>query len=349
MTFQDHQSVGDDVRKLLTKTYDLKLMHGGTADAIGFARDAYEKASTLPEAWSHWRQLAAYRLAHLLLRQDDSLQEIDELLSIAEGADFLEPLRSFCHLAVLHRIRSDHRKTVDRNAVTARIETVFDIATGFVQQAASPGESAVVRYIAQEPSFNSLEVLSYALGLPYRLAGIARKDDFSPYSNHPKSSRDHAWQILSRDNVSVWMTEEFARREFTSRIVGSHCVAVELAPNGQSDEKSKWAFQPSEQSLWTDVPQHSDRLITTLLENSARSMAELRRKVGVTNYEDPIKRLRDVKSHTKRGIQDLTGDKQLKVFENRKDSEMYGLSEGTNEVSFLVLRKYQPPKPPRKN
>lgn len=349
---KDHQSVSNDVRELFAKTIDEKQKRGGTVGAIGFARDAYEKASTLPEAWSQWRQLAAYRLAHLLLRQDGSLQEIDKLLSIAEGADFLEPLRSFCHLAVLHRIRGGMKKRTDQASVADRIEKIFATAKDHVKQAAlTRDRSAVGQYIAQEPSFNTLEVLSYALGLPYKLEGIASKDDFLPYSHDQPTNgfRTHAWQILSRDPVSVWMTEEFARREFASRISDGPCVAVELAPNGQSDEKSKWAFQPSEQSLWTDVPQHSDRLITTLLENSARSMAELRRKVGVTNYADPIKRLRDVKSLTKRGIQDLTGDKQLEVFEDRKDSEMYGLSEGTNEVSFLVLRKYQPPKPPKKN
>jgi hypothetical protein len=180
---KDHQSVSDDVQELLTKTFDEKLKRGGTAAATVSARAAYEKASTLPEG-SHWRQLAAYRLAHLLLRQDGSLQEIDKLLSIAEGADFLEPLRSFCHLAVLHRIRGGMKKRTDQASVADRIEKIFATAKDHVKQAAlTRDRSAVGQYIAQEPSFNTLEVLSYALGLPYKLEGIASKDDFLPYSH----------------------------------------------------------------------------------------------------------------------------------------------------------------------
>ncbi len=334
-----------EVEKLHSKTLDPKLMRGGTVDAIGFARDAYKKASTLPETWSQWRQLTAYRLAHLLLRrQDSSLQEIDELLSIAEGADFLEPLRSFCHLAVLHQIRGSMKKRTDQASVADRIEKVFATAKNHVEQAASTRDrSAVGRYIAQEPSFNTLEVLSYALGLPYKLEGIARKDDFLPYSHDQPTNecRTHAWQILSQGFKSVWMTEEFARREFASRISDGPCIAIELAPNTSLNEKSKWAFQPNEVSDWISVPQNSDRLIETLLENSARSMAELRRNAGVANYEDPGKRLRDVKSDTRKGVRQLASNARLKVFEDRKGSDMYDLTE---ELPFIVLKKHQPPK-----
>ena len=347
MTVQDHQRVSDEVRKLLNETYDEKLKRGGTTVATKSAKDAYEKASILPAAWSHWRQLAAYRLAHLLLRSDGSLQEIDELLSIAEGADFLEPLRSFCHLAVLHRIRSGMKNSKDLASVADRIEKVFATAKGHVKQAASPHDhSTVVRYIAQEPSFNTLEVLSYAMGLPYELEGIARNDDFLPYSDdHPTQGfNTHAWQILSQGFESVWMTEEFARREFASRISDGECIAIELAPNTSLNEKSNWAFQPNEVSDWISVPQNSDRLIETLLQNSASSMAELRKKAGVANYEDPGKRLRDVKSDTRKGVRQLASKPHLKVFEDRKGSDMYDLTE---EIPFIVLKKHQRPKTPR--
>ncbi len=166
MTVQDLQRASDEVRELLTKSYDLKLQRGGTADATQFASTAFEKASDLPRTWSHWRQLAAYRLAHLLLRQDGPLDEIDTFLSIAEGADFLEPLRSFCHLAVLHRIRACQKTAVDRKAVTARIETAFSIATGYVQQAAtrpsvqkSRRDYPQIRFL---PVWRSGQIISYS-------------------------------------------------------------------------------------------------------------------------------------------------------------------------------------------
>jgi len=149
VTVHIHQSVSDDVQELLTKSYDQKLMHGGTAEAIRFARDACENASTLPEG-SPWRQLAAYRLAHLLLRQDGSLQEIDKLLLSTEGADFLEPLRSFCHLAVLHRIRGGLRDSVDHDSVTVRLDKVFAIATDHLRLRTSiTPDTATTSYKAQ--------------------------------------------------------------------------------------------------------------------------------------------------------------------------------------------------------
>jgi hypothetical protein len=334
MTFQDHQSVGDDVRTLLTKTYDLKLMHGGTADAIGFARDAYEKASTLPEAWSHWRQLAAYRLAHLLLRQNGSLQEIDELLSITEGADFLEPLRSCCHLAVLHRIRADLRTPFERDAVTARLEKVFAIATDNLRlRTFRAPDIARAPYQAQDSSFNMLEVLSYALGLPHgQLEGVTSESDFCPYRD--RRSRSHAWQILSRDSIPVWMTEDFARQEFKSRTAAGPCVAVEIIPSG-----SKWAFQAGKELAWKNMREHSDLLIAAVLEKSALTMSELRRKVFGSDDEDAKNNFRQVKSRTKKDVRLLTGNGQLAVFEDRSASDMIDL---TDEIRFLVLKKHQP-------
>ena len=209
MTVQDHQRVSYEVQKLHSKTLDPKLMRGGTVDAIGFARDAYKKASTLPETWSQWRQLTAYRLAHLLLRQDGSLQEIDELLSIAEGADFLEPLRSFCHLLVLHRMRDGINDPGERDVLNVRCEKAFDTAISHVKgqvnkntRTANTTEGAENSYTAQDSSFNTLELLSYALKLPYApLEGISRDTDFSPYRD--RRSASHAWQLLSHDFESV--------------------------------------------------------------------------------------------------------------------------------------------------
>jgi hypothetical protein len=333
---KDHQSVSNDVRELFAKTIDEKQKRGGTVGAIGFARDAYEKASTLPEAWSQWRQLAAYRLAHLLLRQDGSLQEIDKLLSIAEGADFLEPLRSFCHLAVLHRIRGGMKKRTDQASVADRIEKIFATAKDHVKQAAlTRDRSAVGQYIAQEPSFNTLEVLSYALGLPYKLEGIASKDDFLPYSHDQPTNgfRTHAWQILSRDPVSVWMTEEFARREFASRISDGPCVAVEITRDG-----AKWAFQTSEKADWKPVRSHGDKLIEVLLENLSRSKSQQCLNVYKKDDSTAKAAFRKLIERMRIDIRKLTGKGQDEVFVDRPDSGMIDL---TDEIRFLVLRKHQ--------
>jgi hypothetical protein len=331
MTVQDLQRASDEVRELLTKSYDLKLQRGGTADATQFASTAFEKASDLPRTWSHWRQLAAYRLAHLLLRQDGPLDEIDTFLSIAEGADFLEPLRSFCYLAVLHRIRACQKTAVDRKAVTARIGTAFSIATGYVQQAATPrGGTEVTRYLAQEPSFNTLELLSYALDLPYKsLEGITRKSDFCPFGDRDRSSRIHAWQILGAKYKSVWMTEEFARRELASRASDGSCIKVEITRN-----HSRWAFQTDQEAGLEVMPEHSDRLIVALLDNPEITSNDLRRKV-VGDSESKA-HFRKVKQRTQDGIRFLTGNDALDAFPRQPGSR--DRIELTDKIDFLVLR-----------
>ena len=329
MTDQDHQRVSDEVRELLTKSYDLKLQRGGTADATQFASKALEKASDLPRTWVHWRQLAAYRLAHLLLRQDGQLEEIDNYLSIAEGADFLEPLRSFCHLAVLHRIQSHQSTTFDSNAVAARISTAFRFATAFVQQAATPGGGTeVIRHLAQEPSFNTLEVLSYALGLPHdSLEGIARKSDFSPFRD--RSSRIHAWQIVGHKYKSVWMAEMFARCEFASRASVDSCIRVVITGND-----SRWAFQTNQEVDLEVMPEHSDRLIIALLDNPEITSSDLRKKV-VGDSENKA-HFRQVKKRTQDGIRSLTGDDTLEPFPRQPGSR--DRLELTDKINFLVLR-----------
>jgi hypothetical protein len=338
MTVQDYPRVIDDVRKLLSKTYYPKLIRGGTPDAIRIARDAFNKANDLLEESSPWRHLAAYRLAHLLLRQDGSLKEIDELFSITEGAGFLEPLRSCCHLAVLHRIRDDLRTPVERDAVTARLKEVFAIATDSLRSRTfRKPDIAKVDYQAQDSSFNMVEVLSYALGLPHdQLEGITREADFRPYED--RQSESHAWQILSRDSISVWMTEDFARQEFKSFAksfaAAGDCIAVEIAPSG-----SKWAFPRGEKLVWKNMREHSDLLIAALLEKSAITMSELRREVVGSDDADAKEYFRQVKSRTRKDVRHLTSKGQLAVFEDRAASDMIDL---TDEISFLVLKKYRP-------
>jgi hypothetical protein len=338
MTVQDHQRVSYEVQKLHSKTLDPKLMRGGTVDAIGFARDAYKKASTLPETWSQWRQLTAYRLAHLLLRQDGSLQEIDELLSIAEGADFLEPLRSFCHLLVLHRMRDGINDPGERDVLNVRCEKAFDTAISHVKgqvnkntRTANTAEGAENSYTAQDSSFNTLELLSYALKLPYApLEGISRDTDFSPYRD--RRSASHAWQLLSHDFESVWMTEDFARREFasqfTSRISDRPCVAVEITRDG-----SKWTIGSSDNAVWQSMPEHSDRLLTALLSNPQRSTKDLCKKV--VGDRDNAVHFRKVVQRANEAIQTLTDDGDLKLHNERGRAAPYVL---TDKIDFLVLR-----------
>jgi len=336
MTVQDHQRVSDEVRELHSNTLDPKLMRGGTIDAIGFARDAYKKASTLPETWSHWRQLTAYRLAHLLLRrQDSSLQEIDGLLSIADGADFLEPLRSFCHLLVLHRMRDGSNAPGERDVLNVRCEKAFETAIFHVRgqvfknnRTSDTTDQAKNSYAAQDSSFNTLELLSYALERPYApLEGISNEKDYSPYRG--RRSASHAWQILSQGFKSDWMTEDFARREFSSLAATGSCITVEI-----DRDDAKWAFQTGEEPAWESTSLRHASLIAALLSNPEMSLMDLRKEVA--DDRKPTDRFKKAKQRTKDGIRELVG-RQLTVFKKRSASKMFGL---TDEIRFLVLRNH---------
>ena len=81
---------------LLTECVDQKLLRGGTANAISKARDAYARATSTPPLPAPWPQLAAYRLAHLSMRDDDltesSLRKIVSLFTEASHDNRIGPL-----------------------------------------------------------------------------------------------------------------------------------------------------------------------------------------------------------------------------------------------------------------
>ena len=100
-----------EVDELLRKCTDAKLLLGGTGAAIEHAERAYELANTDPALPAPWPQLAAYRLAHLILRQnptEELLYEANELFEKASGGTSdnapLGPMPRLYWLAVLHRL-----------------------------------------------------------------------------------------------------------------------------------------------------------------------------------------------------------------------------------------------------
>jgi hypothetical protein len=109
----DYEARRTEVDRLLRDCTDSKLLRGGTPIATEYAERAYKFASAEPELPAPWPQLAAYRLAHLILRgapTGDDLDRADQLLARAAGgvkhggSNPLGPLPLVYRLAVLHRL-----------------------------------------------------------------------------------------------------------------------------------------------------------------------------------------------------------------------------------------------------
>ena len=82
------------------------------------------------------------------------------------------------------------------------------------------------------------------------------------------------------------------------------------------------------------MPEHSDRLIVALLDNSEIPLNDLRRKV-VGDSENKG-HFRQVKKRTAERIRALTGDDALEPFPRQPGSR--GRLELTDKIDFLVLR-----------
>ncbi len=99
------------IHEALADAGSYKLQRAGTVLALAPAREAYALAEGEP-ALAVWSALAAYRLAHLVMRQErtpDVLEEADALFVEAGRHASLGPYPHVYRLAVLHRLAAPPR------------------------------------------------------------------------------------------------------------------------------------------------------------------------------------------------------------------------------------------------
>ena len=197
----------DFVHSLLEKTTLQKLIISDSESAIKLARRALESAKH-PEVAPVLRQVAAYRLAHLLMRDDDAptetLREVDQLLAEAAGdgdTDAIGPLPLIFQIAVLSRLESTG--AIKKSEAMERRLTIYRKACNRIKFSPSAGRSLedlvpepfVLQ--AQTPALNLLELASYFLNLPYKpLLGLGAK----PQGDEQLISG--AWRLLSNTDLS---------------------------------------------------------------------------------------------------------------------------------------------------
>lgn len=264
----------EEISELLESVRDEKLLIGNPEKAVQLAREAYELAGE-PNVLGPWRKVAAYRLAHLMLRAEEldesSLQQILDLLREAAGegqVDAIGPLPLIYQLPVYTRLLELRPESAD-DLKSAR-DGAFEWARRRISFSSfnRSGESSG-NLLAQSETFNLLEIACYFMGANYSiLLGLGSQDvDIAG-----------SWCILSnRDySSSVRYNQRFGCEELDA-ILKIHPEAVAFR---QLDNLGNWEWWTNE-SDWTTWPSDDRaRMIAMMLADPRVTTEQIARALG---------------------------------------------------------------------
>jgi hypothetical protein len=297
-----------EVHRLLKGCVDQKLLRGGTSEAISQARRAYSLATDPPSLPAPWPQLAAYRLAHLLMRVADlsvmSLREIDNLFAEASCGNRLGPSPYIYQIAVLSRLKSALDEGSEKDGVSERIRLAFEQAVGKIRQTHLLARDRPQQRVAlQSAEFNLLEFAGYFLGAPYQpLEGLASLDFLDPLWIG-------RWFIVGPGIERIFMTKELASCEFQARASKGQYVLIEL-----DNEVAKWGLSSPDGARLQEVNHDFAKLVLLSLETPRLGNQDLKRRVVGMEGANPDARFRTIKRRTKEALQSLLGQPDLEVF-----------------------------------
>lgn len=273
------------VETLLGECVQEKVLRAGTGRALEKAEEAYRLSTEPTEIDGPMPQLAAYRLAHLILRsapKDERLDRAEVLLSKA-SSDVLGPVPRLFRVAVLIRMKS-----LASPADTARIERL----DRSINAAFAKAEEGIAKLRMHGPTkpqaavgiqdglFNLLEMAAYATGKPYEgLEGLG-----DPLGDLHLS--DRSWFLIgsSRQRSKLLYPEEFAFEELDA--IGKRFPEAILF---RLCENPRW--KRAEMSCWDRVSEQNLRLIAGVI--AGEQQGRLRRHVvGEYGHEDALRQAR---------------------------------------------------------
>ncbi|KAA5543068.1 hypothetical protein FYK55_12315 [Roseiconus nitratireducens] len=165
------------VRQAIEETNEAKLIYDDLAGVTNLARETYLKARTLHRPWP---QLAAYRLAHLLMRSEDRTHEIllEAEKLFAEASDASTQTQLLGAMPLIYRMAALH--LLDGPDAQEKIADLFDLAIRVLDRQGTLQERETLRNLPhaavtplQRSNFNLLELASYLLNLPYaKISGL---------------------------------------------------------------------------------------------------------------------------------------------------------------------------------
>lgn len=342
------------IDELLHNCTDKKLLRGMGDDAMDWAEKAYRLAKDDPELSESWRRkLAAYRLAHLILRnrpQGDELHRADELLADAGGdTDILGPMPRLYRLAVLHRLTLDCPED-ERERYRRRLGEAFELASKSVDswfkkpegdQPKGEGDRRAAdskQGPLQDGLFNMLELAAYFLGFPYKsLEG--KGGPFRDLMLGPDS-----WEVVGTalDAQGVKMPRQLACAELEEwgRI---HPESVLFC---LSRKEAKWRVATDGE--WKNTNEDQLRLLANLLKERQIPSEELRRRVVKWDSEDPVKNFRQVKRRLNTAIRTLTGAGLTLIPEPDRRTQEQRLTPGLTIFGSVETYSLKSERPPRR-
>ena len=334
----------NDVYKLLQETADKKSSLGGTSDALDRAENAYEIANKPERLGLPWPQLAAYRLAHLMLRSEDAdsqLALIDRRFEeAAELTQTLGPLPLIYRLAVLHRLANQTENK--SNTLRDQLGKVFHQAGEAIKKAgnrnwkdigADPTRKTRGGPI-QNSTFNMLELASYFLGNPYRaLEGLGAITDPLDSTYQPRNGQ--AWILVgpNPDISTVQMCKKVALEEleeFGRRNPDAVLFKLELQKplrGRETDQSLSSRYAPDRHikkanpPVWGKLNRDQRRMLAIILRTSDISHDDLRTALN-TNRREALsdENFRQIRSRLNNYLKNMTHNEVVKADLTASDS-----------------------------
>lgn len=320
------------VQLLLGKCIDEKVLIGGTERAKQAAKDAHELATRSPALPAPWPQLAAYRLAHLILRSKPGIEELheaDRLLAQASGSEhnrrILGPLPVIYRLAVIHRLHlqegSENTERLLEKTFESAKEAVKAYQTKPPALPADPEKQAQI----QDGLTNMLELSACFLGM-----GTDRLEGWSdPWSDLGLGPNAYGLITKERGRDNERRPLALVEAELEDLAVENPSALLLDIRTG----KASWKLGPK--PPWEDLNEDAACLIRCLLENLACGSDELRKLVVGDEGENPGDRFRQIKHRLKTGFRELVKGKGELIVE--KDDGSSGLRINPEVQVFCLL------------
>lgn len=292
------------IHTLLQRTRETKLLAGDLESAIEFATQAYRLA--LREE-TPWKELAAYRLAHLLLRNEaNSVEDLERILSLLKESETsiefgLGPLPNIYQIAVLQRLSQMQPESADE--YRERQNLAYEAAIETFRSASFFGETRT-RAELQSGHFNLLELAAYFANLPYGgLAGLGTEE--LP-TNTCEGAFDYtgSYRLVSHDPQfgAIACTKAFAAAELES-LSAKHpdaiCFKLDMV-----NQDTDGSIRSGIDGEWMSINDEQLRILAIEMVYPELPTVEKRQRVQIDICE---KRYRKTKERLTKKLSQLTG------------------------------------------
>lgn len=259
------ERVEEQIQQLIRNCSDMKMISGNEEQAKTLAQEAYQLAEE--EKLHPWQELAAYRLAMILLRdraeRSERLEHIDQLLKLASTPRQRTPFASVHVLAAIYRLAPLRQLAHRDDGRVAELHAAFQHAVTCLQEAERrPSLNDESRHILQSRFFNLVELSSLFLDVEYEdLAG--RGVEIFPQAKN-------AWVMWSSvgHQGKVLMSQSFAESSLINQgVQNPGALLLQLRHNESGD--CRWRMSDSES--WLPLPVNTARLIAHKVWESHQS------------------------------------------------------------------------------